>query len=417
VRGCCVALIVDVRFCVKSIRDYVVCSQIRRDKMWKHLLFVFVATTTILHETVIAFSLPISQSQSIKQTLSPLAASSSSTDSNTPPLLHDLTLFSPCKINLFLRILRKRPDGYHDLASLFQTVAFGDTLHLKMDPNAVEDSMECNMAGVPVDKTNLVLRAIELVKVKTGRMDTFFRANLVKQVPAQAGLGGGSGNAAAAMWGTNVLLGSPATLEQVEFFSCYVVSLWHLVYSPPSRTLLILFLFQLVDWSAALGSDITFFLSQGTAYCTGRGEIMRPVPSMNDGTKLYIVKPAVGLSTPSVFKALQYDKLSSMDPEMLLDRFLTHGAVDAGEHCYVNDLELPAFICAPELQALKDELKAVKGFKYVMMSGSGSSIFCIGEPEDKEAFNKKFAAREDLSIFPSEFISRKESQWFQAIAK
>jgi len=186
--------------------------------MWKHLLFVFVATTTILHKTVIAFSLPISQSQSVKQTLLPLeAASSSSTDPNTP-LVHDLALFSPCKINLFLRILRKRPDGYHDLASLFQTVAFGDTLHLKMDPNAVEDSMECNMAGVPVDKTNLVLRAIELVKVKTGRMDTFFRANLVKQVPAQAGLGGGSGNAAAAMWGTNVLLGSPATLEQVEFF-------------------------------------------------------------------------------------------------------------------------------------------------------------------------------------------------------
>lgn len=144
---------------------------------------------------------------------------------------------------------------------------------------------------------------------------------------------------------------------------------------------------------------------------------MRPVQSMKDGTKLYIVKPSIGLSTPSVFKALQYDKLSSMDPELLLDRFLTHGAMDAGEDCYINDLELPAFICAPELKALKDELRTVKGFKHVMMSGSGSSIFCMGEPEDKEAFTKKFATREDISIFPTEFISRKESEWFHAVAR
>lgn len=164
-------------------------------KMRQHPLHVFILTISIISHIAVGYS-----SQ---------AGLSSTTPSN------DLTLFSPCKINLFLRILRKRPDGYHDLASLFQTVAFGDTLHLSRDPNAVEDSMECNMVGVPVDKTNLVLRAIELVKVKTGRTDTFFRANLVKQVPAQAGLGGGSGNAAAAMWGTNVLLGSPASLEQV----------------------------------------------------------------------------------------------------------------------------------------------------------------------------------------------------------
>lgn len=144
---------------------------------------------------------------------------------------------------------------------------------------------------------------------------------------------------------------------------------------------------------------------------------MRPVPSMKDGTKLYIVKPSIGLSTPSVFKALQYDKLSTMDPELLLARFLSHGALNAGDDCYVNDLELPAFICAPELRTLKDELRMVKGFKYVMMSGSGSSIFCIGEPEDKEAFSKKFATRDNLSIFPTEFISRKEGEWFRSVTK
>lgn len=127
-----------------------------------------------------------------------------------------LTLFSPCKINLFLRIIRKRPDGFHDLASLFQAVGFGDTLHLSVSSNKDKDEFTCNMEGVPTDSTNLVIRALELMRQKTDRSDVFFHADLVKCVPAQAGLGGGSANAATAMWGANELMGRPATLEQVR---------------------------------------------------------------------------------------------------------------------------------------------------------------------------------------------------------
>ncbi|KAL9190869.1 hypothetical protein ACHAXT_000575 [Thalassiosira profunda] len=169
------------------------------------------------------------------------AAEAKTSDDAAPASSSDaLTLFSPCKINLFLRILRKRPDGFHDLASLFQAVGFGDTLHLSL---ATKDGDEftCNMEGVPTDSSNLVLRALELMRQKTERTDVFFSADLVKRVPAQAGLGGGSANAATAMWGANELMGRPATLE------------------------------QLIEWSGELGSDITFFLSRGTAYCTGRG--------------------------------------------------------------------------------------------------------------------------------------------------
>lgn len=134
-----------------------------------------------------------------------------------------LTLFSPCKINLFLRILRKRDDGYHDLASLFQAIGFGDTLELTLLPEQNHDNDDppptdqftCNMPGVPVDATNLVLRALALMREKTG-MQRYFAANLIKQVPAQAGLGGGSANAATAMWGANQLLGYPASLEEVR---------------------------------------------------------------------------------------------------------------------------------------------------------------------------------------------------------
>ncbi len=296
---------------------------------------------------------------------------------------YDLSLFSPCKINLFLRIIRKREDGFHDLASLFQTIGFGDMLYLKLEDEAAQaDTFECNMEGVPTDKSNLVIRALDLVRSKTGNEDKFFKANLVKQVPAQAGLGGGSGNAAAAMWGANELLGKPASLE------------------------------QLVEWSGDLGSDITFFLSEGTAYCTGRGEIMTPVDPQPDGTKVCIVKPDIGLSTPEVFRALDYDQLSTMDPEDLLETFLRKGAVEAGASSYVNDLEQPAFDCLPQLKQLKEELQQVEGFDHVMMSGSGTSIFCIGEAKNLDDFMKDFGEREGINVFPSEFISRKKGEWF-----
>lgn len=170
----------------------------------------------------------------------------------------------------------------------------------------------------------------------------------------------------------------------------------------------------MVEWSGDLGSDITFFLSRGTAYCTGRGEIMDPIdPPLPTGTKLCIVKPNVGLSTPAVFKALEYDKLSTLDAkEVLLPSFLK-GVDQVPDEYFINDLEPPAFKCLPELQKLKEELCEVKGFQNVMMSGSGTSIFCLGEPDDKEDFKKKFGNRKDIQIFFTEFIDRPEGVWFK----
>jgi hypothetical protein len=130
-----------------------------------------------------------------------------------------LSYFSPCKINLFLRILRKRDDGYHDLASLFQAIGFGDTLELTRIQEGSTDEFTCNMEGVPTDSSNLVLRAIQLMRDRTG-IGMFFEANLIKECPAQAGLGGGSANAATAMWAANEMMGRPATLEQVSHFIC-----------------------------------------------------------------------------------------------------------------------------------------------------------------------------------------------------
>jgi len=254
---------------------------------------------------------------------------------------------------LFLRIIRRRPDGYHDLASLFHTVSFGDKLDMEVLPaDATRDELECNLPGVPVDDSNLVIRALNLFRDRSGEK-SFFRLKLEKSTPAQAGMGGGSSNAAAAFFGANALCGRPASTE------------------------------QLLEWAddPVIGSDATFFLSEGTAYCTGRGEIVTPVdplPVQSD-LPVYLVKPKVGLSTPKVFKALDLEALSPEDPDELLETFREKGTAHAK---WVNDLEKPAFVVEPSLGELKAFLESDGGFGFeaVLMSGSGTTIYCLGDP-------------------------------------
>ena len=142
---------------------------------------------------------------------------------------------------------------------------------------------------------------------------------------------------------------------------------------------------------------------------------MTPIdPPLPAGSKLSIVKPDLGLSTPKVFSALDYNQLSKEDPEFLLNTFLKEGVVNTDDKYYINDLEQPAFDCLPELKALKEELLKVRGFHHVTMSGSGTAIFCIGEPKDKEEFMREFDGREGLSVFNAEFISREDGCWFKS---
>ncbi|CAM9875391.1 unnamed protein product, partial [Ectocarpus sp. 4 AP-2014] len=145
---------------------------------------------------------------------------------------------------------------------------------------------------------------------------------LSKRIPPEAGLGGGSANAATALFAANKLAGNPASLEDLQL------------------------------WSAELGSDITFFLSTGTCYCTGRGEVLHPQEPLPQ-TRVWLVKPNKGLSTPVVFRHLDYDQLSRIEPAGLLKQFMEEGLAEAD---YVNDLELPAFKAMPSLQTMKEEL-------------------------------------------------------------
>lgn len=273
-----------------------------------------------------------------------------------------LTLRSPAKVNLFLRILYRRPDGYHELASLFQTISLCDTLHFEF---AEHDTLTCTDPTIPTDHTNLVLKAADLFRRKTG-MKFGVRAHLEKHIPPQSGLGGGSGNAATTLWALNQLCGTPA--EDID----------------------------LADWAADIGSDISFFFSHGTAYCTGRGEKLRavnPPPSV----PLYIVKPPQGLSTPEVYRNLNATQLTQRDPEHFLQEILK------GKTCYFNDLEIPALKLLPSLADFKQQLYN-SGFHTVTMTGSGSAFFCLGTPkplQDSKVF-----------FYPSSFLHRTPLNWY-----
>ncbi len=283
-------------------------------------------------------------------------------------MLHSIdkiSLLSPAKVNLFLRILHRRPDGYHELASLFQTINLCDTLHLAKSDTDILATTDTNL---PTGPSNLIWKAIDLFRKKTGHV---FPVNVVleKRIPVEAGLGGGSSNAAAALWAINHLAGKPASSE------------------------------DLMTWAAEIGSDVPFFFSSGTAYCTGRGEKIKSLPPLPP-QKISIFKPLEGLSTPAVYRRLKVECLQKRDPDSCLKNFMKE------RPCYFNDLEGAAFELLPSLSQYKKSLEAL-GFKHVLLSGSGSAFFCLGD---------KVSSPSDLSKsefeYSTQFISRSDQAWY-----
>lgn len=252
-----------------------------------------------------------------------------------------LTAFSPAKINLFLKVLHRRPDGYHELATLLQAIDLGDILHFELDSH---DTLTCTDPTLPINESNLISKAIRLFRDRTG-VKIGLKVHLDKRIPIQAGLGGGSSNAATTLWAFNQLTGQKVSEEELQ------------------------------RWSADIGSDVPFFFSSGLAYCTGRGEIVHSLPPLVITPPCLIVKPTEGLSTPEIYKRLKLEQLPNReDPLPTLNKMLS----DYSSSHYFNDLEQPAFEVKPELKNLKHHL-IEQGFKKVLMSGSGSAFFCLGE--------------------------------------
>ncbi len=233
--------------------------------------------------------------------------------------------FSPAKLNLTLRILDPRADGYHEIASLFQAIDLGDDLIFSF---AEEDTLTCTDPTIPLNRDNLIWKAVNLYRERT-RQPFKVCIYLIKRIPIQAGLGGGSSNGATTLFALNALHGFPI----------------------PEK--------ELSDWGQEIGSDVPFFFSSGRAFCTGRGEKVESLAPLSG--ECLVVKPEGGLSTKEMYQL--FDKLK---PGLSL---LSTG--------YFNDFESAAFFLRPDLALLKKELLN-SGFDTVCLTGSGSAFFCLG---------------------------------------
>ena len=237
-------------------------------------------------------------------------------------------------MNLFLRITGRRSDGFHELFSLVQTLSLVDTLTFK---SASRDFFSCSDSSLPQDGSNLIIKALHLFRKNSG-WDQPFEIYLDKKIPVEAGLGGGSSNAATTLYALNEIAGSPFSEEQLKLMG------------------------------ADLGSDVPVFFSSGTALMSGRGEIIKDRRDLLPKNSFSLFKPSIGLSTPLVYQ--KFREVGKIVP--------LHQTMAIEEHLYMNDLEHPAFLIRPELLQIKRELENA-GFDRVVMCGSGSAFFCLGE--------------------------------------
>jgi 4-diphosphocytidyl-2-C-methyl-D-erythritol kinase len=279
-----------------------------------------------------------------------------------------MILFSPAKLNLFFRVIKKREDGFHEIVSRYQVINLGDRLTLE---HSEKESFSCSDSHLPCDESNLVRKAVSLFRQKTGKT-TPIRCHLEKNIPIGGGFGGGSSNAAAALYGMNELAGGPATLHELS------------------------------SWSRELGSDVPFFFSQGSALCTGRGEKVQEIKSAVL-TDLWVASPPFGVSTAKVFQNVYLHHPNNQHREA--PEFLGADCLDDGDTpSFFNDLELAAFTVEPKLKEIKHSLELL-GFDKVVMTGSGSSFFCIGNPA--------FGSLPGIRFFKVECIARHKGGWYE----
>ncbi|HWA25379.1 MAG TPA: 4-(cytidine 5'-diphospho)-2-C-methyl-D-erythritol kinase [Lacunisphaera sp.] len=264
----------------------------------------------------------------------------------------EISVFSPAKLNLFLAVTGRRPDGFHDLVSVVAPLDFGDDL--KVSPvegaAAAAFTLACDDPEVPGDGTNLVLRAAEAFATATGwKGGAHF--TLTKRIPMGAGLGGGSSNAVAALRALNRLAGG--LQDEV----------------------------QLGPTAAALGSDCALFLANAPAVMRGRGERIERLPEPGAarlrGRRVVVFKPTFGISTPWAYQrmvARGADYLPAADAEDRLAAWL--GGNAPAEELLFNNMEPAAFEKYLALPALGEKLRTEFGV-VARMSGSGSACYAL----------------------------------------
>lgn len=268
-----------------------------------------------------------------------------------------MKLAAPCKTNLFLEVLARRPDGFHELDTVFTTLALEDALEVEPLPGG---RLELAVEGdptVPADATNLVWRAAEALRAAAGRPDLGARLRVQKRVPTGGGLGGGSSDAA-------------ATLVALD-------RLWETSLGDE----------RLLELAAGLGSDVPFFVRGGLQRGRGRGErleLLAPPPRPLD---LVLVLPGFACPTGQIYGALAAFLPGRGGPPVRdaapLCEALARGDAAAVAALAWNRLELAAEACFPQLRALRARLAGEDGVLAARLSGSGSTLWAlVATPDD-----------------------------------
>lgn len=247
-----------------------------------------------------------------------------------------LTLKAPAKINLSLDITGKLPNGYHTMRSVFQTVGIYDTLTFEKTAPDQPMTLRCNDPAVPCDARNLVWKAA--VKL-LGEDPCGVHIHLEKQIPSQAGMGGGSSDCAAALRGIRQMFGLSVSDQQLH------------------------------ETAASLGADCAFFLCGGTCYAEGIGERLTPLTPLPH-YPLLIAKGSAGISTPEAYRRL--DTLPQKPP-MDTDNVLAHLQSGADVLFSVCGNHFDAVTDLPEVAQIRSIMRA-HGLNPVL-SGSGAAVF------------------------------------------
>jgi len=248
-----------------------------------------------------------------------------------------LRVFASAKVNLWLHLIGRRPDGFHEIETAMVPLALGDEIQVE---RAARTELICSDPTLPTGEENLALRAVRILESETGRLLPV-RIHLDKQIPAGAGLAGGSSDAVAVLKAVN-------TLYELHYDEA-----------------------ALQNAAAKIGSDTAFFVRGGAAICRGRGEILAnagDVSSLRDRWVL-LVKPPFGIPTPWA-----YSRWAQMQPPPGETQSLESWTLR-------NDLEAPVFEKYLALPTLKNWLSEQPGVEAALMSGSGSTLFAIVSSE------------------------------------
>ena len=261
---------------------------------------------------------------------------------------------APAKINLGLHVLHKRPDGYHDIETILIRIPWTDTISVRP---AEEITMDCTDPSLPTDDRNLCMEAAHRL-LRNAPEERGAHLHLAKHVPAGAGLGGGSSDAA-------------ATLQ-------LLAELWDLELSSE----------QLQAVAAELGSDVPFFMGEGAAYASGRGEQLEPLRVQGRSYRLpyalVVAVPPVHVSTPEAYGWVEPHAADRPD----LRSVVASNDLARWRRELANDFEEPVLARHPSIRAVREQLVAA-GAGYAALSGSGAAVFGVFE----EAEAAEVAAR------------------------